>query len=118
MDQLVAPMRFLQMDDAEFVTMKACVLFNPVARGLSNESVMKVGSFFCFVEAAIDSSGRLHARARIHIHSGSQHSPPYFRRSRSLCAQQAAVGTESNRRVRLLFCRAFVMKVENFFVAH
>ncbi|CAD5233879.1 unnamed protein product [Bursaphelenchus xylophilus] len=42
MDTLVAPMRFLQMDDVEFVTMKACVLFDPVARGLSNESVMKV----------------------------------------------------------------------------
>jgi hypothetical protein len=42
MDQLVAPMRFMQMDDSEFVAMKACILFNPVARGLSNESVMKV----------------------------------------------------------------------------
>lgn len=30
------------MDDPEFVTLKACVLFNPVARGLSNENVMKV----------------------------------------------------------------------------
>lgn len=42
MDTLVAPMRFLQMDDVEFVTLKACVLFDPVAKGLSNESVMKV----------------------------------------------------------------------------
>uniref|UniRef100_A0A914C5D3 Uncharacterized protein n=1 Tax=Acrobeloides nanus TaxID=290746 RepID=A0A914C5D3_9BILA len=42
MDQMVAPMRFMQMDDVEFVAMKACVLFNPVAKGLSNESVMKV----------------------------------------------------------------------------
>jgi hypothetical protein len=42
MDQLVAPMRFMQMDDYEFVLLKACVLFNPVAKGLSGESVMKV----------------------------------------------------------------------------
>uniref|UniRef100_A0A7E4V311 Nuclear receptor domain-containing protein n=1 Tax=Panagrellus redivivus TaxID=6233 RepID=A0A7E4V311_PANRE len=42
MDQLVAPMRFMQMDDYEFIALKACVLFNPVARGLSRESVMKV----------------------------------------------------------------------------
>jgi hypothetical protein len=42
MDQLVAPMRFMQMDDYEFIAMKACVLFNPVAKGLSGESVMKV----------------------------------------------------------------------------
>ncbi|KAI6205041.1 Zinc finger and Nuclear hormone receptor domain containing protein [Aphelenchoides besseyi] len=42
MDQLVAPMRYLNINDYEFVAMKACVLFNPVARGLSNESVMKV----------------------------------------------------------------------------
>ncbi|KAI6192911.1 hypothetical protein M3Y99_01907500 [Aphelenchoides fujianensis] len=42
LDQLVAPMRFLGINDFEFVAMKACVLFNPVARGLSNESVMKV----------------------------------------------------------------------------
>jgi hypothetical protein len=42
MDTLVSPMRFLQMDDVEFVLMKACILFNPVAKGLSNESVMKV----------------------------------------------------------------------------
>lgn len=42
MDQLVAPMRFMQMDDYEFVAMKACVLFNPVAKGLNGDSVMKV----------------------------------------------------------------------------
>lgn len=42
MDQLVAPMRFMNMDNPEFVALKACVLFNPVARGLSNENVMKV----------------------------------------------------------------------------
>ena len=35
-------MQFLGMDDTEFVALKACVLFNPVARGLSNENVMKV----------------------------------------------------------------------------
>lgn len=29
MDELVAPMRFLKMDDIEFVAMKACILFNP-----------------------------------------------------------------------------------------
>ncbi|KAI1722930.1 ligand-binding domain of nuclear hormone receptor domain-containing protein [Ditylenchus destructor] len=40
MDTLVAPMRFMQMDDVEFVAMKACILFNPVAKGLSD--VMKV----------------------------------------------------------------------------
>ncbi|CAB3400083.1 unnamed protein product [Caenorhabditis bovis] len=38
MDQLVAPMRFLNMDDTEFVAMKACILFNPVVRGLSPEA--------------------------------------------------------------------------------
>ncbi|VDK18090.1 unnamed protein product [Anisakis simplex] len=42
MDQLVAPIRFLQMDDVEFVAMKACILFNPVAKGLSSSSVMHV----------------------------------------------------------------------------
>ena len=42
MDQLVAPMRYMQMDDYEFIAMKACVLFNPVAKGLSGESVLKV----------------------------------------------------------------------------
>uniref|UniRef100_A0A915D0I6 Uncharacterized protein n=1 Tax=Ditylenchus dipsaci TaxID=166011 RepID=A0A915D0I6_9BILA len=42
MDQLVAPMRFMQMDDVEFVAMKACILFNPVAKGLSSNSVMRV----------------------------------------------------------------------------
>ncbi|KAH7710998.1 Protein NHR-35 b [Aphelenchoides avenae] len=42
MDTLVAPMRFMQLDDVEFVALKACILFNPVARGLSNESIMKV----------------------------------------------------------------------------
>jgi len=35
-------MRFMQMDDYEFIAMKACVLFNPVARGLNGDSVMKV----------------------------------------------------------------------------
>lgn len=30
MDLLVSPMRFLRIDDAEFVAMKACILFNPV----------------------------------------------------------------------------------------
>jgi hypothetical protein len=42
MDHLVGPMQFLGMDSQEFVALKACVLFNPVARGLSNENVMKV----------------------------------------------------------------------------
>ncbi|VDD89992.1 unnamed protein product [Enterobius vermicularis] len=42
MDELVAPMRFLKMDDIEFVAMKACILFNPVARGLSSESRNKI----------------------------------------------------------------------------
>ncbi|UMM41437.1 hypothetical protein L5515_017702 [Caenorhabditis briggsae] len=35
MDQLVEPMRFLKLDNKEFVALKACVLFNPVAPGLS-----------------------------------------------------------------------------------
>ncbi|CAI2356904.1 unnamed protein product [Caenorhabditis sp. 36 PRJEB53466] len=35
MDQLVEPMRFLKLDNKEFVALKACVLFNPVATGLS-----------------------------------------------------------------------------------
>ncbi|PAV89033.1 hypothetical protein WR25_14970 [Diploscapter pachys] len=39
MDEMVAPMRYLKMDDSEFVAIKACVLFNPVAKGLSAESV-------------------------------------------------------------------------------
>lgn len=30
MDLLVSPMRFLRIDDVEFVAMKACILFNPV----------------------------------------------------------------------------------------
>ncbi|CAJ0610045.1 unnamed protein product [Cylicocyclus nassatus] len=42
MDQMVAPMRFLAIDDAEFVTLKACVLFNPVAKGLSPLAVTTV----------------------------------------------------------------------------
>ncbi|MFH4984387.1 hypothetical protein AB6A40_011096 [Gnathostoma spinigerum] len=42
MDQLVAPMRFLQMDDIEFVALKASILFNPVAKGLTSTSVMQV----------------------------------------------------------------------------
>ncbi|KAK6112094.1 Zinc finger C4 type (two domains) family protein [Brugia pahangi] len=42
MDQLVAPMKFLKIDDVEFVALKACVLFNPVAKGLSSGSVMDV----------------------------------------------------------------------------
>nr|CDJ83057.1 Zinc finger and Nuclear hormone receptor domain containing protein [Haemonchus contortus] len=42
MDQMVAPMRFLSIDDAEFVTLKACVLFNPVAKGLSPLAVTTV----------------------------------------------------------------------------
>uniref|UniRef100_A0A1I7XVJ1 NR LBD domain-containing protein n=1 Tax=Heterorhabditis bacteriophora TaxID=37862 RepID=A0A1I7XVJ1_HETBA len=48
MDQMVAPMRFMKMDDAEFVALKACVLFNPeyiaipVAKGLSSQAVMNV----------------------------------------------------------------------------
>lgn len=29
MDQLVEPMRFLKLDNKEFVALKACVLFNP-----------------------------------------------------------------------------------------
>ncbi|KHJ95710.1 zinc finger, C4 type [Oesophagostomum dentatum] len=42
MDQMVAPMRFLSIDEAEFVTLKACVLFNPVAKGLSPLAVTTV----------------------------------------------------------------------------
>jgi len=42
MDMLVSPMRFLRMDDVEFVALKACILFNPVARGLSSNSVMSI----------------------------------------------------------------------------
>ncbi|EYB93104.1 hypothetical protein Y032_0186g1079 [Ancylostoma ceylanicum] len=42
MDQMVAPMRFLAIDDTEFVTLKACVLFNPVAKGLSPLAVTTV----------------------------------------------------------------------------
>ncbi|KAF1747811.1 hypothetical protein GCK72_024277 [Caenorhabditis remanei] len=39
MDQLVEPMRFLKLDNKEFVALKACVFFNPVAPGLSNHAV-------------------------------------------------------------------------------
>lgn len=42
MDTMVAPMRFLRLDDSEFVALKACILFNPVARGLSRASLLKV----------------------------------------------------------------------------
>ncbi|VDN51799.1 unnamed protein product [Dracunculus medinensis] len=42
LDELVEPMRFLKVDDIEFVAMKACVLFNPVAKGLSKNTVMHV----------------------------------------------------------------------------
>lgn len=42
MDTLVSPMRFLQIDEVEFVALKACILFNPVARGLTDESVVKI----------------------------------------------------------------------------
>ncbi|CAL2049930.1 unnamed protein product [Caenorhabditis brenneri] len=38
MDQLVEPMRFLKLDNKEFVALKACVLFNPVAPGLSSHA--------------------------------------------------------------------------------
>lgn len=54
MDQLVAPMRFLKMDDVEFVAMKACILFNPVAKGLSNGSVMHVLSTRRKIFAALE----------------------------------------------------------------
>uniref|UniRef100_A0A8R1I3L6 Nuclear receptor domain-containing protein n=1 Tax=Caenorhabditis japonica TaxID=281687 RepID=A0A8R1I3L6_CAEJA len=39
LDQLVEPMRFLKLDSKEFVALKACVLFNPVAPGLSPMAV-------------------------------------------------------------------------------
>ena len=42
MDLLVSPIRFLRIDDVEFVALKACILFNPVARGLTAHSVMSV----------------------------------------------------------------------------
>lgn len=35
-------MRFLQIDEVEFVALKACILFNPVARGLTNKSSAKI----------------------------------------------------------------------------
>uniref|UniRef100_A0A915BGI0 Nuclear hormone receptor family member nhr-35 n=1 Tax=Parascaris univalens TaxID=6257 RepID=A0A915BGI0_PARUN len=54
MDQLVAPMRFLRMDDVEFVAMKACILFNPVAKGLSSGSVMHVLSTRRRIFAALE----------------------------------------------------------------
>uniref|UniRef100_A0A1I7TIH0 Nuclear receptor domain-containing protein n=1 Tax=Caenorhabditis tropicalis TaxID=1561998 RepID=A0A1I7TIH0_9PELO len=38
MDQLVEPMRLLKVDNKEFVALKACVLFNPVAPGLSSHA--------------------------------------------------------------------------------
>ncbi|KHN77779.1 Nuclear hormone receptor family member nhr-35 [Toxocara canis] len=54
MDQLAAPMRFLRMDDVEFVAMKACILFNPVAKGLTNGSVMHVLSTRRQIFAALE----------------------------------------------------------------
>uniref|UniRef100_A0A1I7YZK5 Nuclear receptor domain-containing protein n=1 Tax=Steinernema glaseri TaxID=37863 RepID=A0A1I7YZK5_9BILA len=42
MDQLVIPMSDLDIDRIEFLAMKACVLFNPVAKGLSVQSYHKV----------------------------------------------------------------------------
>ncbi|TKR73321.1 hypothetical protein L596_020643 [Steinernema carpocapsae] len=42
MDQLVIPMSELDIDRIEFLAMKACVLFNPVAKGISRQSYQKV----------------------------------------------------------------------------
>ncbi|KAK0401552.1 hypothetical protein QR680_015850 [Steinernema hermaphroditum] len=42
MDQLVIPMSHLDIDRIEFLAMKACVLFNPVAKGLSAQSYQKI----------------------------------------------------------------------------
>ncbi|CAJ0585370.1 unnamed protein product, partial [Mesorhabditis spiculigera] len=55
MDQLVAPMRTLQMDDVEFVAMKTSVLFDPVAKGLSKEASAKVLACRRQVYAALES---------------------------------------------------------------
>lgn len=65
MDQLVAPMRFMRMDDQEFVALKACVLFNPVTRGLSNENVMKV----------LDTRRRLFSALEHYVHAKNPTEP-------------------------------------------
>ncbi|GMT34038.1 hypothetical protein PFISCL1PPCAC_25335, partial [Pristionchus fissidentatus] len=58
LDELVAPMRFLKIDDTEFVAMKACILFNPVARGLSSSTVMSVLATRRKIFAALESHCR------------------------------------------------------------
>ncbi|GMR34047.1 hypothetical protein PMAYCL1PPCAC_04241 [Pristionchus mayeri] len=55
LDELVAPMRFLKIDETEFVAMKACILFNPVARGLSSATVMSVLATRRKIFAALES---------------------------------------------------------------
>ncbi|GMT02950.1 hypothetical protein PENTCL1PPCAC_25124 [Pristionchus entomophagus] len=55
LDELVAPMRFLKIDETEFVAMKACILFNPVARGLSSSTVMSVLATRRKIFAALES---------------------------------------------------------------
>ncbi|KAF8381339.1 nhr-35 [Pristionchus pacificus] len=58
LDELVAPMRFLKIDETEFVAMKACILFNPVARGLSSATVMSVLATRRKIFAALESHCR------------------------------------------------------------
>jgi len=42
LDELIAPMSLMQIDEIEFVALKACVFFNPVARGVQRESSSKI----------------------------------------------------------------------------
>uniref|UniRef100_A0A914W768 NR LBD domain-containing protein n=1 Tax=Plectus sambesii TaxID=2011161 RepID=A0A914W768_9BILA len=41
-DQLVLPMKFMLLDDSEYLLLKACILFNPVARKVSAEGADRI----------------------------------------------------------------------------
>uniref|UniRef100_A0A914W4M7 Uncharacterized protein n=1 Tax=Plectus sambesii TaxID=2011161 RepID=A0A914W4M7_9BILA len=54
LDELIAPMNLMQIDEVEFVALKACVFFNPVARGVQPESSAKILQARRQTEAALE----------------------------------------------------------------